>query len=233
MGTGRLLSVTLYLDATYQAPQESTPKTEHGGSLRVYPFPPGDPIDVEPYFGRMVLFSACNTYHRVMPSERDSNRLCLSMMFYGHDNQETSPLVGTTSGIQYSLSFPNILPSFENIRSTRLMQLRSVLTPLLYFEEFRNSLRDAFLDYRSSRALTDTAYISEDNSASETGETPDSEAYLTVTRAVDYFAFKCRRAVCEDPVTKAALAEYLSCFPEHASRLLPLLSPPPVHEQTT
>jgi hypothetical protein len=171
----------------------------------------------------MVLFSACNTYHRVMPSERDSSRLCLSLMFYGNDNRETSPLIGTNSGIQYSMSFPNALSTKNDIMDpTVLLRLRSVLTPLLYFEDFRSSLRDAFSD----SSLTNAPTSSSSDEVTSSGLVGD-ETHLAVERAVDYFVFKCQRAVREDPVTKAAMAQYLFCFPDHANRISPLLLPAP------
>ena len=60
--TGRNLSITIYLNS-----EDSL------GVLRVYPFPhisqESVPVDIKPVFGRMVLFSSCNTFHRVLPAD--------------------------------------------------------------------------------------------------------------------------------------------------------------------
>eukprot|EP00887_Chlorella_sp_A99_P005028 scaffold4.g5028.t1 len=43
-------------------------RPEHGGQLRVYPFPQGPPVDIAPLEDRMVLFASRRMLHRVLPA---------------------------------------------------------------------------------------------------------------------------------------------------------------------
>lgn len=67
-------------------PDGAWAQASDAGELRVYEFP-FPPRDIAPARGRMVLFSSCHLFHRVMPSAAPE-RYCLSLMFYG--DQATS-----------------------------------------------------------------------------------------------------------------------------------------------
>jgi len=149
--TSRQLSVTIYLDEEY-----SNDSTEHsscscdGGELRIYPFPAGHVTDIKPVFGRMVLFSACNTFHRVLPSQQEK-RTCLSFMFYGKEQCLASGVSDSCHTHSYSTAYPYALPDW----SPEVYQWRTVVTPLIFFDEFLFSIWDAFMDL--NRAHSDTA----------------------------------------------------------------------------
>jgi hypothetical protein len=49
-----------------------------GGQLRLYPWPAGPPVDLEPRFNRLVLFSSARMVHRVLPSRRPG-RACFTI----------------------------------------------------------------------------------------------------------------------------------------------------------
>jgi Rps23 Pro-64 3,4-dihydroxylase Tpa1-like proline 4-hydroxylase len=118
--TGRTLSITIYLNDDYR-------QEEHGGELRVLPFP-YESVDVAPLMGRMVLFSSCNLFHRVLPSRLD-RRFCLSLMFYG-----SNP----------GFPCPPPVPGLPAQVSARLLSERRALTPLVFEEEFKRSIAEAF-----------------------------------------------------------------------------------------
>lgn len=71
---GRVATALLYLNPDW-APRD-------GGELRLLPFP-RDPVDVEPVFDRLVVFSSRDMLHRVLPSA--ALRLCLTLWFYASD----------------------------------------------------------------------------------------------------------------------------------------------------
>jgi hypothetical protein len=52
-------------------------KPEHGGELRLYPFPLASPVDIAPILDRLVLFSSLKMVHRVLPSFTD--RYCFTI----------------------------------------------------------------------------------------------------------------------------------------------------------
>jgi hypothetical protein len=56
-----------------------------GGELVLYPFPVSEPVLIEPKMGRVVLFSASNMCHRVLPS-LGKERLCFTRWFFGKAN---------------------------------------------------------------------------------------------------------------------------------------------------
>jgi 2OG-Fe(II) oxygenase superfamily len=56
----RVVTAILYLNENW--------KRDHGGELRLYPYPSVTQTDVEPMDGRLVLLSATERHHRVMPS---------------------------------------------------------------------------------------------------------------------------------------------------------------------
>ncbi len=118
--TGRTLSITIYLNDDYR-------QEEHGGELRVLPFP-YESVDVAPLMGRMVLFSSCNLFHRVLPSRLD-RRFCLSLMFYGSNS---------------GFPCPPPVPGLPAHVSARLLSERRALTPLVFEEEFKRSIAEAF-----------------------------------------------------------------------------------------
>jgi hypothetical protein len=51
---------------------------DHGGKLRLYPFPEAPPVDVAPLAGRLVLFSSTQMHHRWRPRP-DINALQASL----------------------------------------------------------------------------------------------------------------------------------------------------------
>lgn len=55
---------------------------EHGGKLRLYPFPLAD-VEVAPEAGQLVLFSSTTTLHRVLPATAGAPRCVLSLWFAG------------------------------------------------------------------------------------------------------------------------------------------------------
>ena len=118
--TGRTLSATIYLNDDYR-------QEEHGGELRILPFP-YESVDVAPILGRMVLFSSCNLFHRVLPS-RLERRFCLSLMFYGSDP---------------SFPCPPPVPGLAAQLSARLLSERRALTPLAFEDDFKRSITEAF-----------------------------------------------------------------------------------------
>ena len=130
--TNRLLSVTLYLEECIQGSDDVNP---HGGELRIYPYPLSDPVDIRPVFGRMVLFSAGHTFHRVMKSNR-SNRTCISMMFYGSDSDSSRE-----TGVP-----PAVFPFKPEGYPAHVFHRRRLLMPLLYMDEFRRSILESFYD---------------------------------------------------------------------------------------
>lgn len=68
---GRRVTALTYLNPDW-APGD-------GGELVLYPFP-HQPVKIEPIMGRVVLFSAANMLHRVLPSEK--KRLCFTTWFF-------------------------------------------------------------------------------------------------------------------------------------------------------
>ena len=58
----------------------------HGGQLQLLPCPLA-PVEVEPLFDRLVLFSSMDMLHRVMPSQGPA-RLCLTLWFYASDRDD-------------------------------------------------------------------------------------------------------------------------------------------------
>ena len=132
--TGRTTSITLYLTEDYQQARDA-------GELRVFPFPYAH-LDVAPLFGRMVIFSSCNLFHRVMPSTNVNARCCLSIMFYGADAQ--FPYQGSVGGP--SLPYPDT-------QLCTLFQNRRMLTPLVYLSEFKRSMLEAFSGDGQARQL--------------------------------------------------------------------------------
>lgn len=148
--TGRTLSVTLYLNEEYDN------LIDEEGELVIYPFPPKDdhltPIEIKPYFGRMVLFSSCNLFHRVKRCNL-KNRMCLSLMFYG--NNENDYEIDEITNIKYSTTFPYSPIDFPNY----LFKFRNILTPLIYFEEFHNSMLEAFTDCNEEKYDSDDENI--------------------------------------------------------------------------
>jgi hypothetical protein len=127
--TGRTLSITVYLNDDYQ--QDS-----HHGELRILPFP-YQAQNIAPIFGRMVLFSSCNLFHRVLPNRMD-RRFCLSLMFYGSDP-----------------CFPSHkpIPGLPAAVSARLLAECRTLTPLVYQDEFERSIHEAFATPDQSDAV--------------------------------------------------------------------------------
>ncbi|KAJ3208639.1 hypothetical protein HDU83_002754 [Entophlyctis luteolus] len=67
----RLVTAVVYLNELF------TTAEADGGCLRLYPFPHSNPIDIEPKFNRLVLFSSAGMLHRVLPSFVD--RLCFTI----------------------------------------------------------------------------------------------------------------------------------------------------------
>ena len=65
-----------------------------GGELVLYPFP-GAPVKVEPLMGRVVLFSAANMLHRVLPSKK--KRLCFTTWLFAKSAAATATAEATTS----------------------------------------------------------------------------------------------------------------------------------------
>ncbi len=55
----------------------------HGGELRLLPFPLAPPADVAPVAGRLALFCATTTLHRVLPARCNKPRCVLSLWFAG------------------------------------------------------------------------------------------------------------------------------------------------------
>lgn len=241
-GTGRTLSVTLYLDESdfeddkvigyknsdNKATEKETGKEDRGnkvennnsknnsGSLRIYPFPPEatGPIDIAPLFGRMVLFSACNIYHRVMPG-KNANRLCLSLMFYGGaayeqggkkekglvDADRSTAVIdiaaaaATTNYTASSLS-PSVrsFPFPQQPFPSDFFELAGNLTPLLYFDHFRESILEAF----GGNMVPITAVSGGDEGVE--GHKDESD----VDKAVRYFTTKCYSALSEGESTSVA-----------------------------
>ena len=68
---GRRVTALTYLNPGW--------KEGDGGELVVYPFP-SPPVKIEPRMGRVVLFSAANMLHRVLPSK--ARRLCFTQWFF-------------------------------------------------------------------------------------------------------------------------------------------------------
>lgn len=203
LGTGRVLSVTLYLDEVEEQESECNnvndpsrveedryPHIVDNGELRVYPYPATldenvSPVDIMPHFGRMVLFSASTTYHRVLQSKRE-HRLCLSLMFYG-----TEPCSTLDTNLDSS---PN----------ATLSRFRNILTPLIYFDEFCKSMREAFND---SGAFNATSIA----------DPKKRHRKYQVDRAIRYFTDRCLHAVAETPTMPSPLRVLLELYASSCS----------------
>jgi hypothetical protein len=70
----RRLTALFYLNPDWRA--------EHGGQLVLYPFP-GKHVVIEPRNDRLVLFSAPDMLHRVLPSSAE--RVCFTMWLFARD----------------------------------------------------------------------------------------------------------------------------------------------------
>jgi hypothetical protein len=57
-------SLYIYMQVTCIFYLNDSWRPDHGGLLRLYPFPASPPVDVEPIAGRMVLFSSTQMHHR-------------------------------------------------------------------------------------------------------------------------------------------------------------------------
>jgi 2OG-Fe(II) oxygenase superfamily len=69
----RVVTAILYLNENW--------RKEHGGELRLYPFPLKSPVDIDPVDGRLVLLSSTEMYHRVMPSR--ASRYAITLWLFG------------------------------------------------------------------------------------------------------------------------------------------------------
>ncbi|PRP75791.1 hypothetical protein PROFUN_08785 [Planoprotostelium fungivorum] len=105
---------------------------EHGGQLRVYPFP-YDIMDVDPLNDRLVLFSSHETLHRVMPSHAPA-RYCITLWYYV---DQDSP---------QSLQIPRFswLRQVEGIGFLLNPNTRKLLSKIVYDNHWRESVRQSF-----------------------------------------------------------------------------------------
>lgn len=64
-GQERLISLVLYLNSEWSS--------EHGGQLRIYDPANPDQVwrEIEPHFGRLVLFKSAEIYHEVLPTKKE------------------------------------------------------------------------------------------------------------------------------------------------------------------
>jgi hypothetical protein len=183
--TDRIMTMTLYLNHHSSDPgedpgegrEEVDVEVDHGGQLRLYPlvdsFCPKI-IDVDPIFGRAVLFSSTNLPHRVMPSK--STRYCISFFFYGTQHfpsptttlnssrwggigESRSPLEKIPTELKTLLQLHYSHPQSEGMErvevdqllgqtiSPLITQLRSRysdLCPLIHQQEYCRSILEAF-----------------------------------------------------------------------------------------
>lgn len=70
----RIVTGVLYLNQDWSTERD-------GGALRLYPFPKQEPVDIEPRDGRLVLMSATEMHHRVLPSH--SPRYAITLWLSG------------------------------------------------------------------------------------------------------------------------------------------------------
>ena len=73
----RVVTAILYLNPGWAQ--------QDGGQLQLLPCPLA-PVEVDPLFDRLVLFSSTDMLHRVLPSQ--TTRLCLTLWFYANGDDE-------------------------------------------------------------------------------------------------------------------------------------------------
>jgi hypothetical protein len=69
----RVITAILYLNENWNK--------DHGGELRLYPFPLKSPVDLAPVDGRLVLLSSTEMHHRVLPSR--ATRYAITIWLFG------------------------------------------------------------------------------------------------------------------------------------------------------
>eukprot|EP00201_Polytomella_parva_P005581 CAMPEP_0175077584 /NCGR_PEP_ID=MMETSP0052_2-20121109/23490_1 /TAXON_ID=51329 ORGANISM="Polytomella parva, Strain SAG 63-3" /NCGR_SAMPLE_ID=MMETSP0052_2 /ASSEMBLY_ACC=CAM_ASM_000194 /LENGTH=306 /DNA_ID=CAMNT_0016347103 /DNA_START=50 /DNA_END=967 /DNA_ORIENTATION=- len=96
---GRRVTAIFYLNPDW--------KVEHGGALRLYPFP-APPIDVAPKHNRAVLFASARLAHRVMPSTMP--RCCFTVWISDNGSRKTEAAISPPSHSSSSSSSDSQLP---------------------------------------------------------------------------------------------------------------------------
>eukprot|EP00242_Pyramimonas_sp_CCMP2087_P007191 CAMPEP_0198202626 /NCGR_PEP_ID=MMETSP1445-20131203/5815_1 /TAXON_ID=36898 /ORGANISM="Pyramimonas sp., Strain CCMP2087" /LENGTH=344 /DNA_ID=CAMNT_0043873645 /DNA_START=572 /DNA_END=1603 /DNA_ORIENTATION=- len=110
-----------------------TPKD--GGQLRVYPFPSA-PVEIEPVFDRMVLFSSPNMLHRVMPSHRP--RMCFTVWY----SSSCPPAPSISTGALP----PSAVAKASASRLLLDHRYRKMLAKAIYADEWAESIRQSHED---------------------------------------------------------------------------------------
>lgn len=112
----RTITAIFYLNKDYTS--------QNGGQLRIYPTP-FHPIDIEPIFNRLVLFSSPFSLHRVLPS--NSHRFCFTIWISSDKKFE----------IKKDKSFWNELMN---------PKARNLLSKYIYSNEWAISIEESHLD---------------------------------------------------------------------------------------
>jgi hypothetical protein len=227
--TSRIMTMTLYLNHHSVDSEEEGEGGggggDHGGQLRLYPLVDTccpKIIDVDPIFGRAVLFSSTNLPHRVMPSR--STRYCISFFFYGTTHFPL-PSIGTLSNNRGGTSTGEGRLLLENIPTQlRILLQRRYPHPQSgesLTETERESLREQTLEpiitQVRSRYCDLCPLIHQQEYCRSILEAFSSEeegqADPVVIAAVKQFAWKCeefRKTLDEDLLTFVdLLVEYL------------------------
>jgi len=113
---------------------------EHGGELRLYPFPSRHPVDISPVLDRMVLFSSKKMVHRVLPSFAD--RYCFTIWLSASEgSQAVSPekIEQQRAAVKAGLG-KQVLSDIEALRLLEIEELRRHAIKWVYREEWELSL---------------------------------------------------------------------------------------------
>jgi hypothetical protein len=130
-----------------------------GGELVLYPFPDA-PVKVEPVMGRVVLFSAANMLHRVLPSAKP--RLCFTTWFFAKspeipgDARSPGTAAGSSPGTAAGSSSPGLgtgtssvdedAAALEEARALLRPDMRKHLMRVVHAEEWAASIEAAHPD---------------------------------------------------------------------------------------
>ena len=121
-----------------------------GGELVLYPFPE-PPVKVEPVMGRVVLFSAANMLHRVLPSGKP--RMCYTTWFFAKspetfgDGRSSGTVAKPSPGTGTETRFENEdAAALEEARALLRPNTRKHLMRVVHAEEWAASIEAAHPD---------------------------------------------------------------------------------------
>jgi 2OG-Fe(II) oxygenase superfamily len=132
-------------------------KPEHGGQLRLYPFPQGAPVDVPPLLDRVVLFSSGKMVHRVLPSFTD--RYCFTIWLSESGKSSLSPekieaqRERVRAGLGGNKKAGDCLSERDALELLEIEELRRHAIKWLYREEWEESLLQSHPEGREREEL--------------------------------------------------------------------------------